>query len=230
MNKIATFGFHGTKDCGKTSVMSQVITKLADRGYRVAAVKHTRGKYSMEREGTDTYLHGKAGAGLTVFSSPVETSFMVKEELGLKRILDIISSIDIFEIVLLEGYKHEDITGIDVGDKSEWSEEDIHRVVKDIEKEIKVMDILRQLPHLDCGKCGHPNCEEMARAVTVAEAELQDCTMRSTIRLRVNGEPVELGEFPADIIKNAIAGMVESLKGVEDVEHVHIEFSKGEGP
>ncbi len=230
MKKIAVFGFHGHKNSGKTSVMSRVITELSDRGHRVAAVKHTRGRYSTDREGTDTYMHGKAGAELVVFSSSVETSFMVKEELALKSILNIISSIDIAEIVLLEGYKHENIIGINVGDKSEWSEADIHRVVEDIEKEIDVIDMLDRLPRLDCGKCGYSNCEEMARAAAIEEAKLQDCSVRSTIRLRVNGESVELSEFPADIIKNAIAGMVGSLKGVEDVEHVHIEFSKGEDP
>jgi hypothetical protein len=42
--------------------------------------------------------------------------------------------------------------------------------------------------------------------------------------IKVNGKEVILTEFPTDIIKNTIVGMLKSLKGVEKIEDVEIRF------
>jgi hypothetical protein len=44
------------------------------------------------------------------------------------------------------------------------------------------------------------------------------------ISVRVNGKSVSLSEFPADIIKNGIVGMLRSLKGVDKIDEVEILF------
>jgi hypothetical protein len=44
------------------------------------------------------------------------------------------------------------------------------------------------------------------------------------ISIKVNGKEVMLTEFPTDIIKNAIVGMLKSLKGVEKIKDVEIRF------
>ena len=38
------------------------------------------------------------------------------------------------------------------------------------------------------------------------------------IEIEVNGEAIKLTVFPAKIIKNAIIGMLQSLRGVDEVE------------
>jgi len=47
----------------------------------------------------------------------------------------------------------------------------------------------------------------------------------SDMNIKVNGKNIPLTEFPEDIIKNAILGMLKSLKGVEKIETVGISFS-----
>lgn len=44
--------------------------------------------------------------------------------------------------------------------------------------------------------------------------------------IKVNGEKIPLTEFPSEIISNTIQGMVQSLKGVEDIETVEISLKK----
>ncbi len=43
-----------------------------------------------------------------------------------------------------------------------------------------------------------------------------------TITLKVNGEDIPLTQFPAEIIMQAILGMLKALRGVEEVEKVEI--------
>jgi len=45
------------------------------------------------------------------------------------------------------------------------------------------------------------------------------------LMIKVNGKNIPLTDFPADIIKNAICGMLSSLKGVDEIKEVEIRFS-----
>ncbi len=222
MKKVAIFGFHGVKDCGKTTLMSRVITRLTEKGYRVAAVKHTRGSYTVHRVGTDTHRHWEAGAGLVVLTSPLETSLVLGKELELEVLLELVSHMGNFDMVLLEGYKGEAVRGVDVAGRDDWN---LEEVVSEIEDEMETVRVLNRLPLLDCGKCGYPSCIELA-----AVGDPADCTSANAVKLRVNGQPVELSQFPEDMIRNVLLAMVGSLKGVEKVDHLVIEFSTGDGP
>ena len=42
------------------------------------------------------------------------------------------------------------------------------------------------------------------------------------IEIKVNDKKIPLSEFPSEIIKNTIFGMLSSLKGVEEVKKVEI--------
>ena len=44
------------------------------------------------------------------------------------------------------------------------------------------------------------------------------------ITVKVNGKQISLTEFPSEIIKNTITGMLQSLKGVDEINEVEIRF------
>ena len=46
------------------------------------------------------------------------------------------------------------------------------------------------------------------------------------IEIEVNGKVIKLTEFPAKIIMNAIMGMLNSLRGVEEIENAVIRLGK----
>jgi len=44
------------------------------------------------------------------------------------------------------------------------------------------------------------------------------------ISIKVNGKEIMLTDFPTEIIKNTICGMLKSLKGVSEINTVEIRF------
>jgi hypothetical protein len=44
------------------------------------------------------------------------------------------------------------------------------------------------------------------------------------ISIKVNGKEIPLTEFPSEIIKNVICGMLRSLKGIDKIKKVEIYF------
>ena len=102
-------------------------------------------------------------------------------------------------------------------------EEDFQTLVKQVlryvERKRKISKILSCLPGLDCGKCGHSSCEEMAMAIYSKKAKLSDCVtlrLRSKLKTRiiVNDVEVPLQPFVSEIIRKSLLGMVSTLKGV----------------
>jgi hypothetical protein len=45
------------------------------------------------------------------------------------------------------------------------------------------------------------------------------------INIKVNGKEIPLSEFPKEIIIDTICGMLKSLKGVDEIKDVEINFS-----
>jgi molybdopterin-guanine dinucleotide biosynthesis protein B len=94
----------------------------------------------------------------------------------------------------------------------------VEQAVKYVKRKRKISKILSRLPGLDCGKCGHFTCEEMAVAIYGNKAKLSDCftlKQRSKLKTRVivNGTEIPLQPFVSEIIRKSLLGMVSSLKG-----------------
>jgi molybdopterin-guanine dinucleotide biosynthesis protein B len=95
----------------------------------------------------------------------------------------------------------------------------VGRALRYIERERKISTILSRLPGLNCGKCGYSSCEEMAVAIYRRKAKLNDCVtlkLRSKLKTQVtiNDVEVPIQPFVSEIIRNALLGMVSTLKGV----------------
>ena len=62
-------GFVGTSGSGKTTVIEQVVARLADTGLRVGVLKHARHGFDMDRPGKDSYradlaVRGRSNASM----------------------------------------------------------------------------------------------------------------------------------------------------------------------
>jgi molybdopterin-guanine dinucleotide biosynthesis protein B len=63
--------FIGWHSCGKTTLASQVVRLLKERGYAVAVVKSTKERGLLrDQEGTDTAIHREAGADAVALAGP----------------------------------------------------------------------------------------------------------------------------------------------------------------
>jgi len=76
----------GTKDTGKTVLVTKIIEKLVKRGFEVGTIKHVG--HELDVEGKDTWKHKEAGASMVVGTNH-ETFFHLKDGLQLDHILEL---------------------------------------------------------------------------------------------------------------------------------------------
>jgi molybdopterin-guanine dinucleotide biosynthesis protein MobB len=105
----------------------------------------------------------------------------------------------------------------------------VERAIRFIEKREKILEILDQLPGLDCGKCGRATCEELAEDIYEGQASLDDCIplkIQSELKakIRIGNAEVPIQPFVSEIIRKSVLAMVSTLKGVtiEGDEEVRI--------
>jgi len=235
MDEPLIFGVVGSSDSGKTELTCRLIEHFKGLGYKVASIKHTRGDFSIDSEGKDTWRHSEAGADLVVFSTPNESDLLLKRHLELDELISIMDKIDGPDIFIVEGMKEADIPKISVDKKFEetaWLhyENDIEPIIEAIEKEIELKKILVKLAGLDCGECGHPDCKSLARSILKGENSVEDCTKlknKERVRLKIDDEEIRLGSFPEKVVERTIRGLISSLKDIDgDEEKIEIEIKE----
>lgn len=196
MSHPAIFGFYGSSYTGKTTLIVKIIEKLTNEGYKVATIKKTDKKIDIDKKGKDTWKHGQAGARLVVLSSSHETDFIVKKNMEIEDIIQNISDMGYYNAIIVEGARDPSIPKIRLGDTEERD-----------------------------NTIGYyqDNFEEIFKLIK-KEIDKKTVFDNQDIGLRVNKKVVPLSEFPADIIKNGILGMLKSLKGIDKIDEVEIRF------
>ncbi|MBS4023875.1 MAG: molybdopterin-guanine dinucleotide biosynthesis protein B [Dethiobacter sp.] len=103
----------GRSGSGKTHLICGLISELKRRGYRVATIKHDVHGFNIDHPGKDSWKHAEAGADTVVISSLKQVAMIEKAplELTLDQVIDKINNVD---IILSEGYKHNDKPKIEV--------------------------------------------------------------------------------------------------------------------
>ncbi|MEZ6122705.1 MAG: molybdopterin-guanine dinucleotide biosynthesis protein B [Planctomycetaceae bacterium] len=67
----------GRKNHGKTTLVCELVTELADRGLRVATVKHTHHHHELDTPGKDSHRHRQSGAiGVGILSAEMVATFV----------------------------------------------------------------------------------------------------------------------------------------------------------
>ena len=96
------FAISGEKNSGKTTLIEAVLPILAERGYRVAVIKHDGHSFEPDVSGTDTRRFFDAGAiGTAVFDS--EKFMLVKRQAVNER--QLFEAFPDADLILIEGLK-----------------------------------------------------------------------------------------------------------------------------
>ncbi len=103
-------GFVGSSGSGKTTVIEQVVARLADTGLRVAVLKHARHGFDMDRPGKDSYRVREAGAAQVLVASRERWVLLgeqpdLLEEPALDQMLRRFDA-STLDLVLVEGFSH----------------------------------------------------------------------------------------------------------------------------
>jgi molybdopterin-guanine dinucleotide biosynthesis protein B len=109
------FGVVGWKNSGKTTLMSNLIRELTDRGYAVSVIKHAHAKFEIDHPGRDSFKMREAGARQVMLSSP--RRFALMRELGNAPEMtfdELLPYAGPCDLVLVEGYKRDAYPKIEI--------------------------------------------------------------------------------------------------------------------
>lgn len=210
-------GVAGTKNTGKTTLVTLIVRELVKRGYQVGTIKHTHHEFDLE--GRDTWKHRKAGAELVVGAGD-DTFFLVNERFELEIILKIIECIKKLDYIVIEGFKFSNypkISTTEVTDDFTISNVDVFEI--NDEDVINLVNLVEErtyglIPGSDCGNCGYDNCLDMARDIIKGKISEDKCKMKKLdeVQLFIGDKMVPLNPFVQDFMKKSVMGMISTLK------------------
>jgi len=114
LRKPAVIAIVGTHNSGKTTLIERLIPLLREKGLRIGSIKHTcHEDFAIDKVGTDSYRHRKAGSETVVIASEAKT-VLLKEFNGPLTLDEVLELFDSEDLVLVEGYKGSILPKIEV--------------------------------------------------------------------------------------------------------------------
>ena len=108
------FGIAGYSGSGKTTLIERVLSALAERGLRVAVIKHTHHDFDIDRPGKDSWRAREAGASAVLLSSDHRTAVLTEHRDTPPTLDELLAKLPPCDLVLVEGYKREAIPKLEV--------------------------------------------------------------------------------------------------------------------
>lgn len=115
---LPVLGFAAWSGTGKTTLLTQLIPLLNDKGLQVALVKHAHHAFSIDKPGKDSYRFREAGAKQVVIASraciaSITDTSTNESEPTLQETLSAINT-DPLDLILVEGFKKAAIPKIEL--------------------------------------------------------------------------------------------------------------------
>jgi molybdopterin-guanine dinucleotide biosynthesis protein B len=204
----------GKSNTGKTTFLEKLIRELANRGYRVATIKHSHHSLSFHEPKKDSWRHAQAGSAATVVSSTNEIQLIrpVEKELTIDEIVRVLG--DDFDIVLTEGFSRGSAPKVEIHRK------EIGPLLEDAKKLVAIVtdepleDKTRQFDTSD------------VKGVADLLEEGFIKPQKKRVTLYVNGNNIPLSVFPLQIITNLLEAIANSLKGVKEIKYLEFFLRK----
>ena len=216
MTAIITFiGWH---DSGKTTLATQVVSRLKAFGYKVAVIKSSdEAGIVFDTPGTDTDKHRQAGADSILFVAPDQMVLQTKSNnLSLTKLAHrYFSDVD---IVIGEGFKEAGgVSKIEViRDPNQLLRNEVHGVLAvATDLEVPGNTVFR----LD-------ESEKIADFIRKRFLENGEKT-QDRVSLLINGVKVPLKGFVQDALAGTVAGFVKSLKFSDDASEIELRIKLG---
>ncbi len=126
-------GIVGWKNSGKTRLIKELIKYFSSKKYKVATIKHAHHNFEIDKVGTDSFTHRKAGASEVLISSSKRwakiNELSNRNELKLN---DLLKKIENSEIVLVEGFKKENHKKIEVVRTAKTKKKPLYSSLKNV--------------------------------------------------------------------------------------------------
>ena len=94
--------FAGYSGVGKTTLLEHLIKRFKHENIRVGYYKHDAHRFTMDKEGKDTYRTAQAGAGIVSINDPRHFSIIADNDFKQRSVTHALEQCD---CILIEGYK-----------------------------------------------------------------------------------------------------------------------------
>ncbi|HUT51856.1 MAG TPA: molybdopterin-guanine dinucleotide biosynthesis protein B [bacterium] len=215
---IPIIGITGPSGSGKTALAVKLISELKQRGYKVAAIKHTRHQVDVDRPGKDSMMYYEAGAAAVSLASPDKVAVIMPsdeqwspEDIALRLFPEV-------DLVLVEGFGDAAIPRIGVARKN---------VSAKLPDQKGLIGLVTDLP----AKSKVPvfSFEQVPAIADLLEGYIKRLGPKRDVRLDVNGRKIMIKPFIKDFFLKTIAAMVDSLKGTQAARRIQILIDKPAG-
>ena len=215
---IPIIGLAGKSGSGKTTLACALLKELNRKGYKVAAIKHTRHHADVDQPGKDSALLFEAGAAAVALASLDKVAFYMStpEQWSPQEIADkLFPEVD---LVLVEGYGDAPIPKIAV------VRQGVSQQLPDKKGLIAVVTDLK----LDAGVPVF-SFDQAAQIAVLLETYIQRQAPKRDVKLYVNEKKIMIKPFIKDFFLKTISAMVESLKGTQGAQRIQILIDKPGG-
>lgn len=108
-------GIAGWSNAGKTTLIEKLVAHFSGQGLRVATVKHSHHKFDIDKPGSDTDRHRRAGASETAIVSGSRVAVIEEiETRGEPTLEEVVRRLKPADLVFVEGYKSAAIPKVEV--------------------------------------------------------------------------------------------------------------------
>jgi molybdopterin-guanine dinucleotide biosynthesis protein MobB len=212
----------GSSESGKTTAVEALIKGLIKSGYTVASAKRIpEPEFTIDTEGKDTWRHAKAGASAVISVAPNELTAIKKVDTTNYSLEQVIAEIpEEVDIIITEGFKS--LVGPNASVPKLVTAKTVNEISESMERYKNILAFVTsvpsekvetEIPFIDALEEPDRLVELVKRKVEVLVERKQKRSEKITIH--VDGNFLPLGDFVQDIIRNAVLGMVSSLKGTK---------------
>lgn len=220
----------GTKNTGKTTLVTKIVAELVERGFNVGTVKHTHHQFDLPER--DTGKHKAAGAEI-VAGIGSETFISIKDSLDLEKVLLMMKFMKDLDFVVVEGLKDSKYAKISTSEfKDEFTIANVDVFNMDESQLNSTVDLILDrsfgmLNNLNCKKCGYDSCDDFVHAKLEGVTNASYCKSESErVILKINDTMIPLNPFVRTFIDETVRGMVKSLKtdefGAENLNKIEL--------
>ena len=107
-------GLAGWSGSGKTTLIKNLLPKLKKINISVSTIKHAHEGFDIDKAGKDSFIHREAGAQEVLISSSKRFALMANYINKESSLTELISKLTPVDLVLVEGWKKENIKKIEV--------------------------------------------------------------------------------------------------------------------
>ena len=241
----------GISKTGKTTTTVAIIEELIKRGYTVGSVKEIHYEaFTIEKAGSNTDLHKKAGADPVTAHGLSETDVMYQTRLSVEKVLDHYDT----DYVIIEGHCDVNcpniVTGRVPADLKGYRDDltfavsgvianDTDRVdglpaingMTNVEKLVTLIEqiVPDRMPNYFpgcCSACG-TDCRGMTRRLMDGTAVREDCVIhQQKTALIVDGKSIPMVPFVQNMLRSVTTALVSEFDGCDNAEEIVIKLRK----